>query len=49
LTLDLFNLNSEVKGVNEELGFSIQIDWDGMKEERNCAAHEGTGERRRDG
>jgi hypothetical protein len=27
----LLNLNSEFKVVNEALGSSIQIDWDGMK------------------
>ena len=40
--------NSETKGVYEGLGSSIQIDWNGMKEEWNCLSLEGTGERGRD-
>ena len=47
ITIEL-SLNSEVKGANEALGSSIQIDWNGMKEEWNCSAFGGTGERGRD-
>jgi hypothetical protein len=36
--VSLIFLNSEVEGVNEALGSSIQIDWDEMKEEWNCTA-----------
>ena len=37
-------LNFEIKSVNYALGSSIQIDWDGMKEEWNGSVLEGTGD-----